>query len=578
MRNLRVSVTRSSDADPPQSWQAAADENGVAGELEVTRTGRDLAERVLIVAVVVLLGTVTGVSIWAQHTTSGLANSARSEVVALQAIDSSTDDFAAAKTVPALQRAVARTGPRLAGLAPDAGVRAARAALADERRSLALSSGKAISRAQARGAVRIESALAGVGADQRTAIAASLASLHAKQERAWRLTLAAFPAGLLIVGALIALLRIMRARARAGADAKLAHLEKVATTDPLTGLRNRRTFDDDLARSLARGRVCLVMLDLDGLKQTNERLGHAVGDERIRAVSAALRSADSSALGYRLGGDEFAAILADAGADAGHRFAHRVQDAMRVQHGGDGPSVAVGVAVGELRTPTSDLMRRADTALLAAKRMHLSDPRPLARARHRDAQARGWAQAGRPHRRAGRRSRRQGRRRLRPQPHGGRSGVLHGRAGRALDRAGRARARWRACCTTSAISTSTTRSSPRASRRPTPSGTSSRRTPSAALASSAAAGSARSRSGSATITSAWTGRGIPAASRARTIPIESRILHVADAYEAMTRGHSYQTRMTSDAALAELERLAGSQFDPQCVAALRRTTARAQAA
>ena len=105
---------------------------------------------------------------------------------------------------------------------------------------------------------------------------------------------------------------MLRRRARAGAAEKLAHLEKVATTDPLTGLRNRRTFDDDLARALGRGRVCLVMLDLDGLKQTNERLGHAVGDERIRAVSAALRAADSSALGYRLGGDEFAAILAGA--------------------------------------------------------------------------------------------------------------------------------------------------------------------------------------------------------------------------------------------------------------------------
>ncbi len=53
---------------------------------------------------------------------------------------------------------------------------------------------------------------------------------------------------------------------------------------------------------------------------------------------------------------------------------------------------------------------------------------------------------------------------------------------------------------------------------------------------------------------------------------------MADAYEAMTRGHSYQMRMTSDAALRELERLAGTQFDPQCVAALRRTTARTQAA
>ena len=68
------------------------------------------------------------------------------------------------------------------------------------------------------------------------------------------------------------------------------------------------------------------------------------------------------------------------------------------------------------------------------------------------------------------------------------------------------------------------------------------------------------------------GKGYPDGLAGEDIPIESRILHVADAYEAMTRGHSYQTRMTSDAALAELERLAGSQFDPRCVAALRRAT------
>src|SRR5205085_231515 len=105
---------------------------------------------------------------------------------------------------------------------------------------------------------------------------------------------AAFPSGIALIALLLFLLRVLRRRARAGTDAKLANLEKAATTDPLTGLRNRRTFDDDLSQALAKGRVCLVMLDLDGLKQTNERLGHAVGDERIRAVSAALRAASST--------------------------------------------------------------------------------------------------------------------------------------------------------------------------------------------------------------------------------------------------------------------------------------------
>jgi HD-GYP domain-containing protein (c-di-GMP phosphodiesterase class II) len=74
------------------------------------------------------------------------------------------------------------------------------------------------------------------------------------------------------------------------------------------------------------------------------------------------------------------------------------------------------------------------------------------------------------------------------------------------------------------------------------------------------------------------GGGYPDGLAGDAIPLEARILHVADAYEAMTRGRSYQPRMTGEAALAELERLGGAQFDARCVAALRRTTAAAQAA
>jgi putative nucleotidyltransferase with HDIG domain len=74
------------------------------------------------------------------------------------------------------------------------------------------------------------------------------------------------------------------------------------------------------------------------------------------------------------------------------------------------------------------------------------------------------------------------------------------------------------------------------------------------------------------------GAGYPDGLAGDAIPLEACILHVADAYEAMTRGRSYQPRMTGEAALAELERLAGAQFDVRCVAALRRATASAEAA
>ena len=178
----------------------------------------------------------------------------------------------------------------------------------------------------------------------------ALAKLRRAQDRAWKFTLAAFPTGLLLLVALLMLLRMLQRHQRAGAAAELAHLEKAAVTDPLTGLRNRRTFDDDLARALRRA-------------ASASSCSTSTGSSRRTSVSATRSATSASAPsprpcagrshrdGYRLGGDEFAAILAGYGADAGHRFAHRVQDAMRVQHGGDAPSVAVGRAVGEMRCP-----------------------------------------------------------------------------------------------------------------------------------------------------------------------------------------------------------------------------------
>ena len=65
------------------------------------------------------------------------------------------------------------------------------------------------------------------------------------------------------------------------------------------------------------------------------------------------------------------------------------------------------------------------------------------------------------------------------------------------------------------------------------------------------------------------GSGYPLGLRGDEIPLESRIIHVADAFEAMTSDRPYRSGCPSDAALAELERLAGAQFDPVCVDALR---------
>ena len=545
----------------------------MAGDSTSTLTGFDrIASRRVILTVIGLMVIVTGLSIWAQRATGRETERARDHVHALQVAEASAAGFATAATTAERRRAVNRASAQLAGLDPTPRVRAARQALSAERRALALPAGRAATlRAQKRAGDRLGVALDRLSRGERAATAATLADVSSKQGYAWYLTLIAFPGRLVVLAALFVLLRITGRRARAGTDAKLAHLEKAATTDPLTGLRNRRTFDDDLSQALAKGRVCLVMLDLDGLKQTNERLGHAVGDERIRAVSAALRAANATAPGYRLGGDEFAAILEGVGADAGHRYAHRVQDAMRVQHGGDGPSVAVGVAVGDMNTPTSDLMRRADTALLAAKRMtsqiRVHSPEldiatlETRGGRRQDALAAALAAA------------------VDAKDGGGydHSGTVAELAASIAELMGLERERVdqvRLAGLLHDVGYLDVDDAIFAKDEP----------PTDAewieIASHAVRGARIiERCGFGEIAT-WIrhhhervdGEGYPDGFAGEVIPLESRILHVADAYEAMTRGHSYQPRMTAEAAIAELERLSGSQFDTHCVEALRRKT------
>ena len=575
---MRVNVTRSSDGYHPEAGRAPADESCVRLERLFTWSGRDRLERSVVLAAIGLLATVTGISIWAQHASRDQIAATTAHVRAVQAAQVSANDLATASSRAARRRATARTAARLAALPSTPLVGVARAAVARERRALALPGSKAARRAERAAATSLATALKLISLTERSQAVGGLATLRTTQSRAWTLTLMAFFSGLALLAGLFALLRVIRGRARAGADAQLAHLEKAATTDPLTGLRNRRTFDEDLAKALAKGRVCLVMLDLDDLKNTNERLGHAVGDERIRAVSASLRSADAAALGYRLGGDEFAAILAGLGAEAGHRFAHRVQDAMRLQHGGEEPSVAVGVAVGDMGTPTDDLVRRADTALLAAKRMSsqirvhspeldLTSLPTIGGGRRQDVLAASLAAAvdakdgdGYDH-----------------------SGTVAELAGAIAEQLGLPRehvARVRTAGLLHDVGYLDVDDQIFAKGEP----------PTEAewneVASHAEHGARiLARCGFGEIAT-WVrhhhervdGEGYPDGFAGEAIPLESRILHVADAYEAMTRGHSYQARMTAEAAMAELERQAGAQFDPECVTALRRSTEVAQAA
>ena len=113
-----------------------------------------------------------------------------------------------------------------------------------------------------------------------------------------------------------------------------------AETDGLTGLRNRRTFEEDLAAFLVDPEVrplTLLMLDLDGFKAFNDREGHPAGDVRLgnvaRAITSAVRATDRP---YRYGGDEFAVLLPNTTRDIGVLVAGRITVAIAALYAGSG--------------------------------------------------------------------------------------------------------------------------------------------------------------------------------------------------------------------------------------------------
>lgn len=155
----------------------------------------------------------------------------------------------------------------------------------------------------------------------------------------------------------------------------VGHLRHSAITDPLTGLVNRRGFEEALERELARAArtgapVALVVFDLDHFKQLNDTHGHAAGDRALVAFAKLLRrSARRGDVLARIGGEEFAAILYDADANAALAFAERVVERQRAGDREAPLTVSAGVAAATPPLPSRDqLFEAADRALYAAKR------------------------------------------------------------------------------------------------------------------------------------------------------------------------------------------------------------------
>jgi diguanylate cyclase (GGDEF)-like protein len=179
---------------------------------------------------------------------------------------------------------------------------------------------------------------------------------------------------------------IVRARVRNQVNLKLRTdaLEQISWEDALTGIPNRRRFDQKLteewARAIRHGRpLSLLMIDIDQFKPYNDHYGHGAGDECLRRVAQALVQAPNrpNDLVARYGGEEFAVILPDTEAKGAEEFALRLLAAVRalkLEHAYSDVAAHVTLSIGGAtqcpNNPKADaevLKQSADAALYAAK-------------------------------------------------------------------------------------------------------------------------------------------------------------------------------------------------------------------
>jgi diguanylate cyclase (GGDEF)-like protein len=157
-------------------------------------------------------------------------------------------------------------------------------------------------------------------------------------------------------------------------------LEQLTVTDPLTGLANRRRLRDEFAEELNRASrygtpLALLLVDLDRLKDINDRHGHAAGDRALQIVADSLRrTCRATDVAARHGGDEFVVLAVNTTATEALALAHRICATVRrlsARAGQDTPRLSVSIGAADLeRAPFSSfeaLHACADQALYRAK-------------------------------------------------------------------------------------------------------------------------------------------------------------------------------------------------------------------
>jgi diguanylate cyclase (GGDEF)-like protein len=154
-------------------------------------------------------------------------------------------------------------------------------------------------------------------------------------------------------------------------------LKRLARADGLTGLGNRRAFEEALAQECVRARrlvhpLCLVFIDLDHFKQVNDREGHATGDRVLCQLADAVQQVVRARVdrGFRLGGDEFALLLPGSTSAQAESVLERVRETCR-EAGAlwrEGPlGLSAGIVALREQESAADFVRRADEAMYRHK-------------------------------------------------------------------------------------------------------------------------------------------------------------------------------------------------------------------
>ncbi|ERI50730.1 hypothetical protein N878_25050, partial [Pseudomonas sp. EGD-AK9] len=159
------------------------------------------------------------------------------------------------------------------------------------------------------------------------------------------------------------------------------HLHDLAYRDPLTGLGNRKAFNEQLQHDLDQalsgnaGPLALLFIDLDHFKQVNDQFGHDAGDALLVAIAARLQHGlRQPGKLYRLGGDEFTLLLAGASAEAAQALGERLLASLGAPFDILGERIdfvtpSIGIALCPLHAGEAEaLIKAADSAMYLAKR------------------------------------------------------------------------------------------------------------------------------------------------------------------------------------------------------------------